>query len=100
VVRTAEYSKITSGTLKGYKGDVLEALRVAIEKSGIEPEGAAFPEDILVVSEDVWRQAFYASRDLSKPGADATARKQFQRAPKALVEEGHVNNIGLWYWAA
>ncbi|MBB6299927.1 AAA family ATPase [Rhizobium leucaenae] len=98
VVVPAEDVKMTSGTLKGFKGDVLKALRSALEKNGIEPGGSAFPEDILVVDEQTWRNEFYASRDMANTGAAETARKQFQRAPKALVEDGHVNNIGLWFW--
>ncbi|NTG85847.1 AAA family ATPase [Agrobacterium rhizogenes] len=90
----------SSGTLKGFKGDVLAALRKAIDKNGIEPEGDAFPDDIFVVDEQTWRTEFYASRDTSTTGAAETARKQFQRAPRALIDDGHVNNIGIWYWAA
>ncbi|MDX0897452.1 AAA family ATPase [Sinorhizobium medicae] len=91
---------LSSGTLKGYKGDVLKALHAAIEKSGIEPTGHAFPEDILVVDEQTWRTEYYAMRDTSTTSGAETARKQFQRAPAALVQDGHVNNIGLWYWPA
>lgn len=101
VVVPAETDKPpTSGTLKGFKGDVLAALRKAIEKNGIEPSGHSFPEDVLVVDEQTWRTEFYASRDMSATGPAETARKQFQRAPAALIEAGHVNNIGIWYWAA
>ncbi|QKC99197.1 AAA family ATPase [Mesorhizobium sp. NZP2298] len=101
VVVQVKETKLTSGSLKGYKGDVLKALAAAIERNGIEPEGDAFPEDILVVDEATWRAEFYASRDTTtNPAAAETARKQFQRAPDALVKEGHVNNIGLWYWPA
>jgi hypothetical protein len=98
VVEAAVEIKLTSGGLKGYKGDVLRALSVAIEKYGIEPDGDAFPEGVLVVDEQTWRTAFYASRDTTDTSASETARKQFQRAPKDLIEAGHVNRIGLWYW--
>ncbi|PKA40435.1 hypothetical protein CWR43_28055 [Rhizobium sullae] len=91
---------LSSGTLKGYKGDVLKALHAAIEKSGIEPGGRAFPEDVLVVDEQTWRTEYYAMRDTSTTAGAETAKKQFQRAPSALVQDGHVNNIGLWYWPA
>lgn len=101
VVVPAETDKPpNSGTLKGFKGDVLAALRKAIEKNGIEPGGHSFPEDVFVVDEQTWRTEFYASRDMSTTGSAETARKQFQRAPAALIEAGHVNNIGIWYWAA
>lgn len=92
--------KITSGTLKGYKGEILDALRRAVEKSGIEPEGDSFPDDVLVVDEQTWRTEFYSSRNTTDPGPAETARKQFQRGPRALVEAGHVNQIGLWFWPA
>jgi hypothetical protein len=98
VVLPAPDAKISSGTLKGFKGDVLDALRRAVEKNGIEPDGDAFPDGVLVVDEQAWRMEFYASRDTSNTAAAETARKQFQRAPAALVKDGHVNNIGLWYW--
>ena len=91
---------MSSGSLKGYKGDVLAALEAAIEANGIEPDGEHFPEDVLVVDETTWRDAFYAGRNMDGPGASETARKQFQRAPKQLVESGHVNQIGVWYWSA
>ncbi|MBZ9921479.1 bifunctional DNA primase/polymerase [Mesorhizobium sp. BR1-1-7] len=90
----------TSGTLKGYKGEVLTALTVAIDKDGIEPEGDAFPEEINVVDLDTWKKHFYASRDMESVSVAATTKKQFQRAPEDLVKAGHVNRIGLWYWAA
>lgn len=99
VVVPAEAEKVpSSGTLKGYKGDVLKALRAAIEKNGVEPNGQSFPEDVLVVDEQTWRTEYYALRDTSTASGAETARKQFQRAPEALVKDGHVNNIGLWYW--
>ncbi|PWE52296.1 hypothetical protein DEM27_31645 [Metarhizobium album] len=99
VVVVAEAEKPpSSGTLKGPKGDVLNALRRAVAKNGIEPDGRQYPEDVLVVDEQAWRMEFYASRDMTSAGAAETARKQFQRAPKQLIEDGHVNNIGLWYW--
>ncbi|TJV27674.1 MAG: AAA family ATPase, partial [Mesorhizobium sp.] len=100
VVMQEKETKLTSGTLKGYKGDVLKALAEAVERHGIEPDGDAFPDGVLVVDEQTWRTEFYASRDSTNPAAAETARKQFQRAPKALVDEGHVNNIGLWFWPA
>ncbi|MBZ9943459.1 AAA family ATPase [Mesorhizobium sp. BR1-1-13] len=90
----------TSGTLKGYKGEVLAALRTAIEADGIEPEGEAFPEDINVVDLETWKRHFYASRDMASVSVAATTKKQFQRAPEDLVKAGHANQIGLWYWAA
>jgi hypothetical protein len=90
----------TSGTLKGYKGEVLAALHTAIERDGIEPEGDAFPEEINVVDLETWKKHFYAARDMESVSVAATTKKQFQRAPDDLVKAGHVNQIGLWYWAA
>lgn len=98
VATNGEAGKLTSGIMKGYRGDALAALTAAIEKHGIEPEGDAFPDDVMVVDEQTWRTEFYNSRDTSNASGAETARKQFQRAPRQLVESGHVNNIGLWYW--
>lgn len=100
VVRLEPDTVPTSGTLKGYKGDVLAALTVAIERDGIQPEGEAFPEDVTVVDIETWKKHFYATRDMDSISVAATSKKQFQRAPEELVGKGHVNNIGLWYWAA
>jgi len=99
VVPAGAEAKITSGSpLKGYRGDALKALHAAIEKHGIEPDGDAFPDGVLVVDEQTWRTEFYNSRDTTNAAGAETARKQFQRAPRQLVESEHVNNIGLWYW--
>ncbi|MBZ9973488.1 AAA family ATPase [Mesorhizobium sp. BR-1-1-8] len=89
----------TSGTLKGYKGDVLAALTVAIDRDGIQPEGDAFPEDVNVVDLETWKKHFYATRDMESISVAATTKKQFQRAPDELVKACLVNHVGLWYWA-
>lgn len=100
VVVPAADVKMTSGTLKGYRGEVLSALVKAVEKNGIEPDGDAFPDGVKVVDEQVWRTEFYAGRDTGNVAGAETARKQFQRAPKQLMESSHVNNVGIWYWPA
>lgn len=100
VVKAGEEQTLTSGSLKGYKGDVLAALRVAITADGVEPDGHAFPDDILVVDEPTWKKHFFAGRDMDIATVAATAKKQFQRAPADLVKAGHVNQIGQWYWPA
>ncbi|PZP69074.1 MAG: hypothetical protein DI604_18630, partial [Delftia acidovorans] len=98
VVKAGDEPKLTSGSLKGYKGDVLAALHAAITADGVEPDGHAFPEEVLVVDEPTWKKHFFAGRDMDVATVAATAKKQFQRAPADLVKAGHVNQIGQWYW--
>lgn len=100
VVASAEPKPPTSGSLKGYKGEVLSALKSAIDKNGFEPNEPHFPENVAVVDEKTWRDEFYSTRDMANTSQGETAKKQFQRAPEALIKEGHVIRQGVWYWAA
>ncbi|WP_312405252.1 AAA family ATPase [Rhizobium sp.] len=84
--------------LTGFKADAAEALRRAIDKDGVEPTGHQYPDEILVVDEATWRAEFYAVHDMTNSATADTARKQFQRAKRALVEGEFVANIGQMYW--
>ncbi|WMT91001.1 AAA family ATPase [Pelagibacterium sp. H642] len=75
---------------------VLEALSHAIEKDGIEPAGHHFPDDILAVTEEQWRAAYYEHPKASEN--EDTRVKQFSRGRTQLLERERVGNIGNWYW--
>jgi hypothetical protein len=74
---------------------VLAALQRAVSDDGVEPDGTAFPDNILVVTEKQWRQAYYETQPSV---AQDTLKKRFLRAKKSLIEKGVVGSIGLWVW--
>jgi hypothetical protein len=81
---------------KGHEAEnVLAALRQAISDDGVEPEGAAFPENILVVKEKQWRQAYYETQSSV---AQEALKKRFTRAKKSLLEKGAIGSVGVWVW--
>lgn len=94
-----EAGKAASELLSALKGNnlkALEVLRQACEDEGVPPEGHGFPDDILVVTPETWRKAYYdAAPGGSKPD---TLKKQFDRAKKALLACGSVGELGQWIW--
>ena len=96
VVPMAEPVKLVTGGPNGINAKVLAALTKAIEAEGVEPEGHAYPDGVLVVKEDAWRAAYYEANT----GKEDTIRKQFGSGRKKLLEDGAVRQIGQWYWAA
>lgn len=87
----------TSYEPTGINGKALTILRQAIDEIGEEPEGPAFPPDILVVMESNWRDRFRA-----EAGVDAnpeTVSRQYRRAVSALIKAEHVKQVGDWVWA-
>jgi hypothetical protein len=88
-----------SGATKLAKGresqNVLAALQHAVADEGVEPDGASFPDNILVVTEKQWRQAYYETQPSL---LQETLRKRFLRAKKSLIEKGVVGSVGLWVW--
>lgn len=89
-----------SGATKLAKGheaqNVLAALQQAISDDGVEPEGACFPDNILVVTEKQWRQAYYETQPSV---AQEALKKRFMRAKKSLIEKGSIGSVGMWAWA-
>ena len=75
--------------------NVLDALQHSIAEEGVEPEGASFPDNILVVKEKQWRQAYYETQPSI---AQETLKKRFLRAKKSLIEKGVVGSVGPWVW--
>ena len=94
VVPMAEPVKLVTGGPNGINAKVLAGLVKAVAASGVEPDGPAFPDGVLVVREDVWRTAFYDGNDAKED----TLKKQFGRGRKSLLEDGAVRQVGQWYW--
>jgi hypothetical protein len=88
-----------SGATKLAKGheaqNVLAALKHAVADEGVEPDGAGFPDNTLVVTEKQWRHAYYETQT-NLP--QETLKKRFLRAKKSLIEKGSVGSVGLWVW--
>lgn len=88
-----------SGATKLAKGheaqNVLAALQRAICEDGVKPEGANFPENILVVTEKQWRQTYYVTQPSV---AQDTLKKRFTRSKKTLIEKCSVGSVGIWVW--
>lgn len=96
VVPVGEEVKMTSGGATGISATVLAALGAAMEKDGVEPDGPAFPDGVLVVKEDEWRAAYYAAAD----GKEETVRKRFNRGKTDLLADGLARQVGQWFWVA
>lgn len=81
---------------KGHEAqNVLAALKHSVAEDGVEPEGASFPDNVLVVKVKQWRQAYYETQPSV---AQETLKKRFDRARKFLVENGSVGLVGDWAW--
>lgn len=96
VVPLGEEKVMTSGGATGINATVLAALGLAVTKDGVEPEGPAFPDGVLVVKEDEWRAAYYAAAD----GKEETVRKRFNRGKADLLADGLARQVGQWFWVA
>jgi len=66
-----------------------------VAEDGVEPEGASFPDNVLVVKVKQWRQAYYETQPSV---TQETLKKRFDRARKSLVENGSVGLVGNWVW--
>lgn len=80
--------------IKGHNARAFEILTSLIGTNGIPPEGPHFPDSVLVVKEEVWRQAFYT--DDTKGTKQDTLRSRFKRAHGALIDTKKVSQIGEW----
>ncbi len=81
---------------KGHEAEnVLAALRQAVADDGVAPDGVGFPDNILVVTDQQWRQAYYETQSAV---AQDTLKKRFLRAKKSLFEKGAVSSVGTWIW--
>lgn len=80
--------------IKGHNARAFDILTGLVQTNGIPPEGPHFPDSVLVVREEAWRQAFYA--DDSKGTKQDTLRARFKRAHASLMEANKVSQIGDW----
>lgn len=78
----------------GHNARALELLKGLLETDGLTPEGVHFPEGVLVVTEESWRQAVYADGKEGTPQPTLTQR--FSRAFKALKKDKKIDKIGEW----
>lgn len=81
--------------MRGHTAKAFDSLRVAIGQEGTEPEGDHFPDNVLVVTEDQWRRAYYSTDTIAKPD---TMAKRFKRARTDMLANGTVRQVGQWYW--
>lgn len=82
-----------SNAVRGHNNRAFEVLQTLIGTVGIPPEGNHFPDDVLVVREETWRQAYYAD---DKDAKQDTLRARFKRALASLIETNRVTKIGEW----
>lgn len=95
VVVTAKPDVVpTSGGANGIAAKVLAALGDAIQEHGVVPDGAAFPEEVIVVNETQWREAYYKASG----GKTDTIQKRFKRGLGSLLEGGQARQIGQWFF--
>ena len=84
--------RAAAARLTAQQRDGLESLRVATERAGQQLVGS----DIRVVTEDVWRDAFYLQ--MNGDSTPEAKRKAFHRVRKDLTEKGHVASNGENFW--
>jgi hypothetical protein len=88
--------------LKGESAKAFESLRAVLEEDGGEappPDSPGFPEGVLTVTRDAWRNKFYADVLAKEPNIDGEAlRKRFQRTSGKLIDTGHVGAMGERVW--
>ena len=91
-------SKLTGSTAKA-----LEALKAAIDLYGVTPPDGSpgFPDGVVTVTREQWRDAFYAAVRVKEPDIkDEAFRKRFARAVLDLTTAKEVETVGEWWWAA
>nr|WP_306235704.1 AAA family ATPase [Bradyrhizobium sp. Bra64] len=93
--------KTDGSNLKGNAAKALESLRVAIGADGESPPAGSpgFPEGVLAVTRDAWRNRFLADAWGKEPkAAEDTLSKRFRRAVIELTEGNNVSSLGQWFW--
>jgi hypothetical protein len=102
VVVQFDTAKTDGSNLKGQTAKALEALERAIEQHGeCPPDGSpGFPDGVVTVSRDEWRDQFYADTKVKEPAIlDGTLRSRFNRAIEELVDkEDRVRAVGDRFW--
>ena len=101
VVIRADTSKQDGSNLKGNAGKALDCLRTVIEEDGESPPtgSTGFPEGVLAVRRDVWRNRFYADAITIEPKVtEQTLRQRFSRANTELTTREQIASVGQWVW--
>jgi AAA domain len=89
--------------LKGHTAKAFESLERAIEAHGeCPPDGSpGFPDGVVTVSRDQWRDQFYADTRAKVPAIlDPTLRQRFTRASGELIDAGKIVAVGERVWIA
>lgn len=96
IVEGGDAASALTAAIKGHTANALEILKALVIAEGVPPIGHGYPDEILVVTEEAWRLAYY---DADTKGTKTdTLGKQFKRAKKALFAAGHVAERGQWVW--
>ncbi|WP_428841254.1 AAA family ATPase [Bradyrhizobium barranii] len=93
--------KTDGSNLKGNAAKALASLKATIEADGESPPAGSpgFPESVLAVTRDAWRNRFYADALAKEPKApEDTLSKRFRRAIAELTEGDAVGSAGQWFW--
>ncbi|MEH2485772.1 AAA family ATPase [Bradyrhizobium sp. AZCC 2230] len=94
-------SKTDGSNLKGNAAKALQSLKAAVEADGESPPAGSpgFPEGVLAVTRDAWRNRFLADAWAKEPkAAEDTLSKRFRRAVVELNESEAVGSSGQWFW--
>jgi hypothetical protein len=103
VVVQADVVVCDGSNLRGNTAKALDALERAIEEHGVcPPDGSVgFPDGVVTVSRDEWRERFYADTKVKEPDiADATLRQRFTRGAGELLTAQQTAAIGERCWIA
>jgi hypothetical protein len=104
VVVQADVVSSDGSNLKGNSAKAFDSLERAIEQHGeCPPDGSpGFPDGVVTVTRDQWRERFYADAKAKEPGIkEGTLRSRFNRAIEELVDkEERVETAGERFWLA
>jgi len=92
-----------SSNLKGHTAKVFDSLERAIEAHGeCPPDGSpGFPDSVVTVTRDQWRDQFYADTKAKVPAIlDPALRQRFTRATGELLKAGKIVAVGERVWLA
>ncbi|MDH2357696.1 AAA family ATPase, partial [Bradyrhizobium sp. SSUT112] len=93
--------KTDGSNLKGNAAKAFDALQAAIDADGETPAAGSpgFPEGVLTVTREAWRNRFFADALAKEPKAtEDTLGKRFRRAVVELTEGKEVGSSGQWFW--
>jgi hypothetical protein len=89
--------------LKGHTAKVYDSLERAVEQVGeCPPDGSpGFPEGVVTMSRDEWRDQYYADAKVKEPDIEAgTLRQRFTRAVSELLAAKTIVAVGERVWIA